>query len=123
MKAGTLGIVFILLTGCKGADGATGPAGPLGPVGPAGPIGAAGQTRIALTGNLDAVGAASRTLPAAAGSGTNLPLFACYQLLNNIWTSEVLGGHRCALSNTAAPLNVAMVNGQAFAPYTFVVVY
>jgi hypothetical protein len=66
---------------------------------------------------------ASRTLPAAAGNKDNLPLMACYQLLNNTWTTEAIGGHSCVLGNTVAPLNVAMVGGHAFAPYAFVIVY
>ena len=76
-----------------------------------------------LTGNLDADGVASRTLPSAAGDGSNLPLFVCYQLLNDSWATEALGGQRCVIGNTAAPLQVAMVNGQPFAQYAFVVVY
>lgn len=115
-----LAIGFVALVGCKGADGAV---GPQGPAGAPGPIGAQGQTRLTLTGNLDATGTVSRTLPAAAGSGTNLPLFACYQLLNNTWATEAIGGQRCVIGNTAAPLNVAMVNGQPLAAYTFVIVY
>jgi hypothetical protein len=124
VKLKTIAVVLcIMLAACSGAEGATGPEGAPGPQGPAGPSGAPGQTRLVLTGNLDAAGNATRTLPAAAGSNTNLPLFACYQLINNIWATEKLGGHSCALSNTAAPLNLAMVNGQALAAYMFVVVY
>jgi hypothetical protein len=121
----TIAVLAILLAlwSCKGADGAVGPQGPQGAIGPSGPTGAKGQTRISLTGNLDADGVASRTLPAAAGDGSNLPLFACYQLLNNSWATEALGGQRCVIGDTPAPLQVAMVNGQPFAAYTFVVVY
>jgi hypothetical protein len=109
------------LAACKGADGAIGPDGAQGIPGPTGPAGVG--TRLTLTGTLDANGVASRTLPAAAGNKDNLPLMACYQLIGNIWTTEAAGGHSCVIGNTVAPLNVAMVNGRASAPYAFVIVY
>lgn len=66
-------LLVALLGACKGD------AGPAGPTGPQGPAGGSGTgTRIQLTGTLDALGNASRALPAEAGSVSDLPILACY---------------------------------------------
>lgn len=152
-----LALLLVLALACKGADGATGPQGPPGPQGPQGPIGqtgsqglpgipgppgptgGSGTNRIYFAGFLSSsgsIGAAFADLPAAAGSMTNPPLFACYLLytISNapLWIAvgdpvggTVSGTTTCILGQqpNSALLRIAVAGGAPGQGVTIVVVY
>jgi hypothetical protein len=104
--------------GPQGVPGPAGAAGAQGIPGPAGPPGAAGAgNRLTFTGTITSAGSAFADLPAAAGTMTNPPAYACYLLYTtgttNYWApaGDFLGSSTasCALVVTTATSNLRVI--------------
>ena len=130
-------LAFVLSVACKGADGATGPQGPTGQqgvAGPVGPIGPAGAgNRVTFAGTIAANGTGFADLPAAAGTLSNPPAFACYLLFTISGTPAWLvvgdagpaSGAVCGVGLTpgASTLRVVLSGAVSGQSYAIVVVY
>ena len=135
----TIGALVLLGACAKDATGPAGPQGPTGatgPQGPAGPAGASGATRLTFYGTADGSGTGFADLPAAAGTMTNPPIFACYleYMLSGVpfWeeagTSETTGAAPNALcvlglKPGATTLRVGVGGAQSGQAIAIVVIY
>lgn len=104
----------ILVAACKGEAGPTGAAGTNGAAGQLGPSGPGTRlwqkSTVVVTGSM-----VSFDLPAAAGSTSNPPVWACYQLTAYGWlpANQSYPG-QCALSQSPTTGNLSI---QVTAPY------
>lgn len=116
--------LVVALVGCKG------PEGPMGPVGPAGPAGPAGVPHV-FTAAINSSGAASVTLPSAAGTdAAKPPSMTCYMALtpsSGTWLSVADSysstSAYCGSVFTGGVWHPTMNDGPAGWTAAFVVVY
>lgn len=115
-------LLALATAACEGPVGPAGPAGTAGPPGPAGP-----GTRVAQSATVRSDGSAGVTLPAAAGTPTNLPAMACY--LNQPGTAAYLligtdlEGPTCGIVASGGTLQAVMVGAPPGWTAWFVIVY